>query len=165
MALHKDLTGANIHEPKGVDAASASTVYLANGSGSGTWSKLPLAALDTTSIQGANRFSISLKISDLANASVAVFPLADNCTLIGAMSCITAAISGGDSVLTFSREGAATIGTITIAAAGSGEGILDVLSTPANNVFTAPSWLKISSDGGPTGGTSDAYILVTFEYN
>jgi hypothetical protein len=37
MALHKDLTGAELHEPKGADTASAGDVYVANGSGSGTW--------------------------------------------------------------------------------------------------------------------------------
>lgn len=37
MALHASLTGANLHEPKGVAAASANTVYVANGAASGAW--------------------------------------------------------------------------------------------------------------------------------
>lgn len=37
MAEHSTLTGANLHEPKGVENASAGQVYVANGAGSGTW--------------------------------------------------------------------------------------------------------------------------------
>lgn len=34
---HSVLTDPNIHEPKGVSTAAAGKVYVANGSGSGTW--------------------------------------------------------------------------------------------------------------------------------
>lgn len=34
---HSSLSDPNLHEPKGVSTAAANTVYLANGSGSGTW--------------------------------------------------------------------------------------------------------------------------------
>ena len=37
---HSTLTGADLHEPKGVAAAAANTIYVANGSGSGTWTTL-----------------------------------------------------------------------------------------------------------------------------
>lgn len=37
MVAHSTLTGAEVHEPKGVASASAGTVYIANGSGSGSW--------------------------------------------------------------------------------------------------------------------------------
>lgn len=37
---HSTLTGSELHEPKGVDAAVAGTVYVANGSGSGSWSNV-----------------------------------------------------------------------------------------------------------------------------
>lgn len=42
MALHKDITGANNHEPKGVENASSGQVYIANGSGSGSWQDLAI---------------------------------------------------------------------------------------------------------------------------
>ena len=35
--IHKNLTGADLHESKGVDTALASQVYVSNGSGSGVW--------------------------------------------------------------------------------------------------------------------------------
>lgn len=37
MALHKDLTGLDLHEPKGIAAADAGAVYAADGAGSGAW--------------------------------------------------------------------------------------------------------------------------------
>ena len=37
---HSALTGASLHEPKGVELASAGQIYLSNGSGSGTWTTL-----------------------------------------------------------------------------------------------------------------------------
>jgi hypothetical protein len=37
---HSSLTDPNLHEPKGVAAASANQLYLSNGSGSGTWTNV-----------------------------------------------------------------------------------------------------------------------------
>lgn len=42
---HSSLTGSDLHEPKGVASASANTLYVANGAGSGTWTQVPAAAL------------------------------------------------------------------------------------------------------------------------
>jgi hypothetical protein len=53
---HKNLTGADLHEPKGADAATANHVYVADGAGSGTWQKVTSDSLDATS----NPFGASL---------------------------------------------------------------------------------------------------------
>ena len=45
---HSSLTGAAIHEPKGVAAAAANKIYLSIGAGSGSWTTLPLAGLSDT---------------------------------------------------------------------------------------------------------------------
>lgn len=37
---HKDIVDAQRHEPKGASTAVASTIYVSNGAGSGTWRKL-----------------------------------------------------------------------------------------------------------------------------
>lgn len=165
MPLHKDLVDSDLHEPKGASSASLGTVYVSNGTGSGTWTKVASSSIDETSIKNSNKFSLVTRVPDLANPSTVTIPIAQNCTLTKATSCITAAISGADATLTFSRAGAATIGTIIIDDSGSGEGILDTISTPVNNVFTAPSYLKITGDGGPSGGTSDAYVVLEFTLN
>jgi hypothetical protein len=45
---HNAIPDANLHEPKGVAAASNLEVYVADGAASGTWKKLPVASIDTT---------------------------------------------------------------------------------------------------------------------
>lgn len=37
MSVHKDLTGADLHEPKGADTATSGKVYVSDGAGSGAW--------------------------------------------------------------------------------------------------------------------------------
>jgi microcystin-dependent protein len=41
---HASLTGSNLHEPKGVATALVGTVYVANGSGSGSWTDVGTAS-------------------------------------------------------------------------------------------------------------------------
>lgn len=54
---HSTLTGAELHEPKGADSAASSTVYVANGTGSGSFQKLPQIALSGISTaQGEGKF-------------------------------------------------------------------------------------------------------------
>lgn len=38
---HKNIQEADLHEPKGISTASAGTIYVADGSGSGTWEEAP----------------------------------------------------------------------------------------------------------------------------
>tara|TARA_R110002050_G_scaffold291167_2_gene445460 strand:- start:31071 stop:31661 length:591 start_codon:yes stop_codon:yes gene_type:complete len=40
MAEHKNLTGTNLHEPKGVAESSINKVYVSDGLGSGAWEKI-----------------------------------------------------------------------------------------------------------------------------
>ena len=40
MPEHSALTGASLHEPKGVAAAANGEVYIADGAGSGAWTAL-----------------------------------------------------------------------------------------------------------------------------
>lgn len=42
MAYHKDLTGVDLHEPKGADAAATGSVYVSDGAGSGAWTVLDI---------------------------------------------------------------------------------------------------------------------------
>ncbi|CAB4170045.1 hypothetical protein UFOVP1528_44 [uncultured Caudovirales phage] len=44
---HSSLTGANLHEPKGVATATVDQVYQADGAGSGAW-KLPIKKYSIT---------------------------------------------------------------------------------------------------------------------
>lgn len=54
---HSTLSGAELHEPKGADSAASSTVYVANGTGSGSFQKIPQIALSGISTaQGEGKF-------------------------------------------------------------------------------------------------------------
>jgi len=63
---HSAITDPNIHEPKGVVAATINKVYVSNGTGSGTWQKISppqLAGLttngqagDTLTVNGSGNF-------------------------------------------------------------------------------------------------------------
>lgn len=39
---HSTLTSGELHEPKGIDTASANEIYIANGNGSGSWQAVPV---------------------------------------------------------------------------------------------------------------------------
>jgi hypothetical protein len=45
---HSQLPDELLHEPKGASTAAAGTVYVADGAGSGSFSKLPTTSLDMT---------------------------------------------------------------------------------------------------------------------
>ena len=45
---HNTITDPNIHEPKGISGAATGEVYIANGSASGSFSKLPVSSINTT---------------------------------------------------------------------------------------------------------------------
>lgn len=51
---HANLTGANLHEPKGVASAAADKIYVANGSGSGQWEYTPGMAYGEIYIVGGS---------------------------------------------------------------------------------------------------------------
>lgn len=44
---HKNLTGTDLHEPKGVAAATVDKVYVSDGAGSGAWQKIDRDQLDS----------------------------------------------------------------------------------------------------------------------
>ncbi len=56
---HSTLTGANLHEPKGVASATSGTIYVADGAGSGSWVDVPITSLQggTTGTAGMCLYS------------------------------------------------------------------------------------------------------------
>jgi len=43
--VHSTLTGSELHEPKGVDSADHSNIYISDGAGGGSWRFIPHSAL------------------------------------------------------------------------------------------------------------------------
>ncbi len=62
MVDHASLTGAALHEPKGVASAAAKTVYRADGAGSGAWTTLGYDSVSTG-------FCVGMSIAETATYS------------------------------------------------------------------------------------------------
>jgi len=157
---HKDLTTTALHEPKGVAAASANTVYGANGSGSGTWAKVDAANIDTASIKNSNLIAITYNFINISTASsqwVAV-PLAGDIQKI--YSVLQAANGSGNAVFTFEiATVAVTTTALTIAASGAA-GDLDSTTPSGANTLTAGQAIEIICDGGSTNAVNAAITFL-----
>lgn len=159
MAVHANLTGANLHEPKGVASASADTVYVADGAGSGTWKKVTKDSIDATDIFGINEFTMTFFYDDMGTAGSRYVALPYACTVTQIYTCIQAAIAGADNIFTFRNTAGSSMGTITVTQSGSAAGDVDSLAPASNNTFSAGTFMKIDSNGGDSGTTS-AYITL-----
>jgi hypothetical protein len=90
---HSSLTGADLHESKGVSSAPANTIFVADGVGSGSFAKLPAAAISGL----ANPFGASLLHvrEEQAQGSGSVVPNTINTWLTTPLGTVrTAEISG-----------------------------------------------------------------------
>jgi hypothetical protein len=159
MVAHANLTGANLHEPKGVASASADTVYAADGAGTGNWQKITTDNLDTTSIFGVNEDIIVFLYDDIGTAGSRYIPIPWDCTVVQIFTAIQASIAGADNIFTFRNNGAASMGTITVTQSGSAAGDVDSMTPASNNTFTAGQKMQIDSNGGDSG-TTDVYISI-----
>lgn len=159
MTSHASLTGSDLHEPKGVSGASADTVYVANGGGSGTWQKITKDSINASSVKDINKVYLTATLADVSTASATYIPLPFACTLNSVTSVISGAITVANSIITVTKVGGFSAGTMTITAAGSAEGDIDSLVPVSNNTFSANDWLKISTDGGSTTTQSITFLL------
>lgn len=151
---HRFLTGSDLHEPKGVENAAAGTVYIASGSGSGTWANL------LGGIRNANRLILNSRFSDIGTAQ-SVFlatPIAAKVSKI--MVVLQGPIATTDTVVTAKINGIAIQGsTITIPFSGSAAGVVYFVSPTGANTVPANSSIEIITDGA-TATTVAADITV-----
>lgn len=146
---HSTLTSTDLHEPKGVAAANADEIYIADGAASGTWT-----AAD-------NNIYLQCRITDVSTAGSypIVSPMAGTITLI--RSVINGAIATGDDTISFEINGTAvTSGNITITQAGSAALDVDSSSPSAANILAAGDTLEAITDGTSTN-TVSADIMYT----
>jgi hypothetical protein len=149
MALHKDLTGADLHESKGVASASVNTVYVANGAGSGTWKKVPSAGIDGTSVLNVNRQFLSFMFPDIGTAGSRYLPLPRACSITKITVALQSATATTATVLTFRNDAGTSMGTLSIGA-GALAGAVGTLTPASNNTFSADTKLQVDTDGGTT---------------
>ena len=155
MATHSALTGAELHEPKGVETANANEVYVANGDGaSGTW----------TSTANAYKHILNVHHDDLSTAEShwVVSPVAGTISKI--YTVLEEAIATADVVLSFEIGGTViTNSGITIAFTGSAGGDIDSSTPTALNTVTAGQAIEIISDGGTSTSGAHAHVSIVVD--
>jgi len=152
---HKDLTGADLHEPKGVAAAAAGTVYKSLGTGSGAWTDI------TSPLKAGNRIALTVTLDNISTAS-SVFVV---CPMAGVISQVYVVLYGpitvADAVVTAEIAGAAMSGlSITAAYSGSAAGSVFSGTPSGSNTVTAGQAVEIVTDGASTTTASATITLL-----
>ncbi len=147
---HSSLTDPLIHEPKGVASASVGKVYVANGSGSGTWTAKETLVGET----------LTGYIDNISAASTVYLPIPFAGTISKVVTVLEAAISSGNATLTVKNSAAASMGTIIVAHSGSAAGDVNTLTPSSNNTVTADSFITIASDGASTNSATLRFVVV-----
>lgn len=175
---HRLLTGADLHEPKGVASAASGRVYVANGSGSGTWAKLTIANVDAAAIttgdyvyvnagaltgvtlNNANLITLNCYMSNAANVEDAWVVCPIDGTILNIWS-TTYDAADATTIITPSIAGVnLTSGAITISSTGAAAGDVDSCTPSANNDILAGQTLRLLSDGGATAALPVMFTIL-----
>jgi hypothetical protein len=147
MAHHKDLTGTDLHEPKGVATASSGQVYVANGSGSGAWTDRPSVG-----------YALTRAIADVSTPGDVYVSV----PFAGTIAFITGVLEAGttvaDSLVTFKINGVSVDTSTLTVTSGSAAGAQFNSTPTGHNAVVAGDVIKITTDGG---STSTAPFIVT----
>ena len=147
---HSTLTDPYLHEPKGVSTASSGQVYMANGSGSGTWT--PKENLVELSLEGY--------IENISAASTVYVPVPFAGTVMKVVTVLEGAIGSSDATITVSNAAAASMGTITVTYTSSAAGDVDTLVPSTNNTVASDSFITIATDGASVNAASLRFVVV-----
>lgn len=152
---HKNLTGTDLHESKGVASASSGTVYKADGAGSGSWVNL------LASTKNNNLMTFCGQFTNLSAAASSIWlPMTTAGKITAVYVTLQNAITVANATVTVKIAGVtATGGSITVTQAGSAAGSIFSCTPSAANTVTAGSALEIHSDGGSTTACV-AYVTV-----
>lgn len=140
---HKDLTGDQLHEPKGTSTAPEGSVYVADGGGSGTW-------LDPVeSINNRNLYTMEQRFDDLGTSGSIFFNVPYTSEL-KALNILLYDSVDVDTVITIYINGVLFADSLTITAAGSTGGQKKSLGVTTPHSIAAGSLVSIASDGAST---------------
>ena len=147
---HSSLTDPYLHEPKGVASASVGKVYVANGSGSGTW----------TAKESLVELSLEGYIENISTATTVYVPIPFAGTVMKVVTVLEAAIGSSDATITVKNAAAASMGTITVTQSGSAAGDVDTLSPSSNNTVAADSFITITTDGASVNSAALRFVVI-----
>lgn len=154
MALHKDLTGADLHEPKGIASAPVKSVYVADGAGSGTW---------TGQFAGAkilNEYWLSSYMQDISTLNNSAFfyvPIQSELFEIDAIT--TAILTTANSIVSIYVNGVLFPDTLTVLFTGSSVGMSTQKAITTVSTIAAGSVIEVRSNGG-SDTTSPTYFTL-----
>lgn len=149
MPAHRDLTGSDLHEPKGAANAPAGTVYTANGSGSGSWQPIviPDPPIPNVILESNTQLPVSAKgtmvVSDGTN-----WPTV-GLGSVGQVLTVSASTTTGVAWETPSGGGGGNTPNVGVDITQVGHG----LSTGSVIYFDGIDWLPAQSDSATTLGT------------
>jgi len=153
---HRNLTGSALHEPKGAETAASGQIYVADGSGSGTWTDV------VGTIKNSNLMALNVAIPDISTAGsvFVVSPLSGVITDIHVV--LHDAITTADSTVTAKILTVPVTGiSILVEYTGSAAGTAFSGTATALNSITAGDPIEIITDGLSTGvATATVTILV-----
>jgi hypothetical protein len=145
---HSTLTTTDLHEPKGVAAASADQIYIANGSASGVWT------------DADNSIYLSVHEADVSTAGSVWIPAPCTGTISKIHTIIDGAIASADAGITFEINGTLiTNGAITIANSGSAAGDVDSSTPSGANTLAIGNKLECITDGASTNTIKVTYMF------
>lgn len=160
MGFHDELTGADLHEPKGADSASQFTIYTSDGNGSGDWTLLSTDNLGN-SFHNVNTIFLSGQVPDISTVgSSYLVPVPVNMVINQFYYTLANALSSGVGVLLVTNPGGGIVATALIPFAGTTEGTTGVINTSANNVVNAGDFIKVAAASGSAGTCKVSFVIV-----
>lgn len=154
MALHKDLTGAELHEPKGIETAAQGTVYVSNGASTGDWTPI------YDGVFNLNEYHVSDTMTDISTPNDKVYLYVPFDSEIYELSAILyGALTTANSILSIYINGVLFADSLTVIQSGSTAGQLHHTNISTANSIPAHSVIEIRTNGGSDTVTK-AFITV-----
>lgn len=157
MTLHKNLTGADLHEPKGIESATSGQVYVANGAGGGAWTS------KNGDILNANYFVQQAYMPDMGTAGTppgsVFFYVPMKSEIVSLTSVVRDSLTGADGILSIYIDGVLFADTLTVPHSGSSAGQKNTKTIVTANTLSAGSKVEVRSNGGPTNTVPADIIL------
>jgi len=152
--VHSSLTGSDLHECKGADSAAVDTVRVSNGSGSGTWKKIPAASIDATSVKNINKqsFVFVMETPTAPNATI-YLPIEQSKTLDSIKITINNTVAGNLTATIKKNGSTVTSGAI----ASTSEGTSSTISV--GSAYLTSDTCSIVFSGTTTSSFS---VIVTY---
>lgn len=153
---HSAITDPKIHEPKGISTATVDRVYVADGAGSGNWTRVK-----DLNLNGLEEVVLTAELDNISSASSTwvVAPYAGD--IIKCYSVIHGAISGADAELSLEIGGTlVTDSEITVAFTSSAAGDVDSSTPTGNNTVSAGQAIEVLTDGASTGTVRATVTIV-----